>query len=497
MTFKFKKYANIGVFMLLCVLAYQSSAQDIAEEASAANSLSPIYSLQTNNLLRYLGFKFNSDQPIDQEAAKTDWLSLHGQITYIDMWHPSVRNTSLHQVQSDSNSLKQQAEKKETFDTTFLIGIRLAENTALYLNPEIDQGFGFANTVGVAGFPSGAAYKVGQAEPYGRFPRAFIRQTFNLDGEKELIEEGPNQFANEVMHNNVIVTVGKFSVVDVFDTNRYSHDPRADFMNWAILDSGAYDYAADSWGFTYGLAIEWRQDDWTLRTGLFDLSTVPNSELLDSKFKQFEWVNEVERRYKLADRDGSLKLLAYVNHAYMGNYAEAVSLSLNAGTTSACPSLDLSATPSTSCVRRYASQGGFALNLEQELSKSVGVFARLSANQGKKETYDFTDINQSLSGGVVFQGASWGRGGDTIGVAGVVNALTTDAKNYFSTGGMGVLVGDGWLNYGQEKIFETFYNARLTSHISTALDFQYILNPGYNKDRGPVPVLGLRLHVDF
>jgi high affinity Mn2+ porin len=137
------------------------------------------------------------------------------------------------------------------------------------------------------------------------------------------------------------------------------------------------------------------------------------------------------------------------------------------------------------------------LNLEQELSKSVGLFARLSANQGKNETYDFTDINQSLSGGVVFQGASWGRGGDTIGVAGVVNDLTTDAKNYFSSGGMGVLVGDGWLNYGQEKIFETFYNARLSSHISSAIDFQYILNPGYNKDRGPVPVLGLRLHVDF
>ena len=241
MTFKFKKYANIGVFTLLFVLAYQSSAQDMTEEASVANSLSPIYSYQSNNLLRYLGFKFNPDQPKDQETDKTDWLSLHGQITYIDMWHPTIRNASLHQVQSDTNSLKEKAENKETFDATFLIGIRLAENTALYLNPEIDQGFGFANTVGVAGFPSGAAYKVGQVQPYGRFPRAFIRQTFNLGGEKELLEEGPNQFANEVTHNNVILTAGKFSVVDVFDTNRYSHDPRADFMYWAIVDAGAYD----------------------------------------------------------------------------------------------------------------------------------------------------------------------------------------------------------------------------------------------------------------
>jgi len=268
-------------------------------------------------------------------------------------------------------------------------------------------------------------------------------------------------------------------------------------MNWSILDSGAFDYAADSWGFTYGIAAEWRQDNWTLRTGLFDLSTVPNSEILDSSFKQYEWVNEIERRYLIGQREGSLKVLAYVNRGYMGSYSDAVSLAANSRTNAKCPTLFDSSPASTFCVRQYSSQGGMAINLEQEISRSAGFFARLSANKGNKETFEFTEINQSLAGGLVFQGSNWGRSGDTVGVAGVVNALSQDARKYFSAGGMGVLIGDGWQNYGQEIISETYYNARLTDHITSSLDFQYVVNPAYNRDRGPVSIVGIRLHLDF
>jgi high affinity Mn2+ porin len=444
-----------------------------------------------------MDFSLSRDSFGEANKSQYDWLSLHTQLTYLSMWHDSIKNKSQNQIQPGANNLDPASELKSTFDATLLVGFRLAEHTAFFVNPEIDQGFGLSNTVGLAGFPSGSAYKVGQKEPYGRIPRAFLRQTFNLGGEKELIEEGPNQFANEVTHNNLTLTVGKFSVVDIFDTNRYSHDPRADFMNWSVLDSGAFDYAADSWGFTYGLAAEWRQENWTLRTGLFDLSSIPNSEKLDSSFKQYEWVNEIERRYFVGQREGSLKLLAYVNRGFMGSYIDAVSLAVNSRTSANCPTLASSSPASTSCVRQFASQGGIALNLEQELSRSTGFFARLSANQGKKETYDFTEINQSLAAGLVFQGSSWGRGGDTVGTAGVVNALTADARKYFSAGGVGILIGDGWQNYGQEMISETYYNARLSNHITSSLDFQYVVNPAYNRDRGPVSILGIRLHLEF
>jgi high affinity Mn2+ porin len=430
-------------------------------------------------------------------ALELSWLSLHGQLTFLNMWHPAVKNASTNQVVPGTNSLQPSTENKETFDTTFLVGIHLSESAAFFINPEIDQGYGFTDTLGIAGFPNGAAYKVGQFQPYGRIPRAFYRQTLNLGGEAEFIEEGPNQFAKEITHNNLTLTAGKFSVVDVFDTNRYAHDPRADFLNWSIVDSGAFDYAADSWGFTYGLALELRQENWTLRAGLFDLSNVPNSEILDSTFKQFEMVSELERRHQFAQREGSLKLLGFVNRGNMGSYSDAVNLALNSGTTTACPSLAMSEPPSTACVRHHSQQGGLAINLEQELSPTLGLFAKLSANQGKKETFEFTDINQSFATGLVFQGVAWGRGGDTVGVAGVVNGLSEQARSYFSAGGMGVLVGDGWLNYGQEKITELFYNSHLTQRLSAALDVQYVINPAYNRDRGPVSIVGARVHYDF
>ena len=159
--------------------------------------------------------------------------------------------------------------------------MRLWQGAELWVNPEIDQGFGLANTLGVAGFPSGEAYKVGQTYPYARLPRTFIRQTIDLGGETQKVDAGANQFAGSETANRLVITVGKFAVTDIFDTNKYAHDPRNDFMNWALVDTGTFDYAADSWGYTYGAAVEWYQGSWTLRGGVFDLSIIPNSPDLD------------------------------------------------------------------------------------------------------------------------------------------------------------------------------------------------------------------------
>ena len=214
-------------------------------------------------------------------APDPDIVNFHGQTTFLEQAYPAFRSPY-----QGPNSLPGGGQGRETWDASLFAGVRLWRGAELWINPEIDQGFGLANTLGVAGFPSGEAYKVGQTYPYARLPRAFIRQTIDLGGESGKVEPGTNQFAGSQTANRLVLTVGKLAVVDIFDTNKYAHDPRNDFMNWAIVDTGTFDYAADAWGYTYGATAEWYQGNWTVRGGLFDLSIVPNSPDLDPSFRQ-------------------------------------------------------------------------------------------------------------------------------------------------------------------------------------------------------------------
>ena len=179
----------------------------------------------------------------------------------------------------------------------YFIGIKLWKGAEFWIDPEFNQGFGLSNTKGIAGFPSGASFKVGSAVPYARIQRFFLRQTIDLGGKTQKVEADQNQFAGSNTTDRLVFTVGKFSISDVFDQNKYAQNPRKDFMNWALIDAGSYDYAADAWGYTYGAAAEWYQGPWTLRGGVFDISTVPNGTDLDTTFSQFQLDGEIERRY--------------------------------------------------------------------------------------------------------------------------------------------------------------------------------------------------------
>jgi high affinity Mn2+ porin len=417
--------------------------------------------------------------PIAHADAPETW-SLHGQLTFVEQYHPAF-----HAPYSGSNSLGPQTTGRETFDATLFAGVRPWEGGEIWIDPEIDQGFGLSNTLGVAGFVSGEAYKVGKADPYFRLQRLFFRQTFDLGGETERVDPDANQLGGVRTADNLVFTAGKLSVTDVFDTNAYAHDPKSDFLNWALIDSGAFDYAADAWGYSYGAAAEWTQSWWTLRGGLFDLSRVPNSTKLVRGFGEFELDGEFEERHTLWGAPGKLKLLALLNRGRMGSYADALRLAQQTGTA-----------PDTALVRRYASKPGFALNLEQQVDDSLGAFARLSANDGSEEAYEFTEINRSLAAGLSLKGTGWQRPNDTIGAAFVVDALSDHARDYFAAGGLGILIGDGRLpHYGYEHIFETYYSAAVTDWLNLAADYQFVVNPAYNRDRGPVSVLGLRLHA--
>lgn len=411
-----------------------------------------------------------------------DW-ALHVQTTIVYQYHPAFRSPY-----QGTNSLAPSAQGKETFDLTLYAGARLWQGAEFWVNPEIDQGFGLSSTLGVAGFPSGEAYKVGASQPYGRLHRAFLRQTINLGGDATEVEADLNQLAGTESADRVVLTLGKFSVVDLFDENDYAHDSRSDFLNWSLIDSAAFDYAANAWGYTYGVAVEWYQASWTLRVGLFDLSTVPNSTQLDPRFlPQYQIVAEVEKRYDLSGQPGIARLLGFATHGNMGEYNQATALAEATGQPA-----DIAA------VRSPHTKYGMAFNLQQQLAPDLGLFARLSAQQGKYEAFDFTDVSQSYAFGLSMSGERWQRSDDNFGVGAAVNRESGAANRFFDAGGLGILVGDGQLpRPGSERVLEMYYRYSLAKGVQLSLDYQYIDHPAYNRDRGPVSVFGLRLHVQI
>ena len=419
---------------------------------------------------------------VPSEVAAPEPWNLHGQLTFVKQYHPSF--TSPYQ---GTNSLSPGSNGEATTDLTLFAGVRLWNRGAFYIDPEIDQGFGLSNTLGAAGFPSSEAYKVGKSKPYFRLQRAFFRQRFDLGGDSHPILSGANELGGTQTADNVTVTVGKLSVVDIFDTNAYAHDPRSDFLNWSVIDAAAFDYAADAWGYTVGGVVEWTQSWWTVRGGLFDLSDVPNSKTLEPGFKEFALIGEIERRYELGGHPGKLKVLGFLNHGRMGSYSDAVNLGRATG-----------APPDTALVRHFASRPGLALNLEQEIRPDLGVFARLSVNDGSREAYEFTDVNWSASVGFLLKGNQWNRADDSVGLAVAVNGISAAARAYFAAGGLGILIGDGQLPHaGAENIVETFYSMRVVEHLPVSADYQYVVHPAYNRDRGPVSIFALRLHAEF
>jgi high affinity Mn2+ porin len=411
---------------------------------------------------------------------ETDNFAVHGQTTFLEQYVAPFRSPY-----AGTNSLAPN-QGRETWDATAFVGWRPWSGAELWVDPEIDQGFGLSSTVGVAGFPSGEAYKVGAAVPYARLPRAFFRQTIDLGGETQKVDTGINQFSGSQTADRLVITLGKLSVTDVFDNNKYAHDPRNDFMNWTIADTGTFDYAADAWSYTYGGAVEWYKDQWTFRGGLFDLSSVPNSPDLDPQFGQFQWVGEIEHRHELWGQPGKIAVTGFLTRGRMGSYADAIQLAQLTG-----GAADITA------VRHYDSRGGVSVNIEQQVASDLGVFARAGLANGDIEPYEFTDVDQTVAAGLSLSGNRWGRPDDTVGLAGVVNGISSEHQAYLTAGGLGILVGDGMLPHpGPEQIIETYYSLPV-SYFKLTFDYQLIVNPGYNRDRGPASVIATRLHAQF
>jgi high affinity Mn2+ porin len=448
-----------------------------------------------------LGLNYRFDDPTRPAAFAPsrfvpvmDIVAVHGQATFTDQGYPSFRSPY-----EGPNSLSGGGQNRETFDLTLSVGVKLWQGAEFWANPEIDQGFGFDNTHGVAGFPSGESYKLGSAYPYARLQRAFLRQTINLGGDvenvgtTEKVDDDFYQFAGTRSTDRLVLTVGRFGIADIFDTNKYANNPKVDFLNWSMINAGTFDYAGDGWGYSYGAAAEWYTGRWTLRAGIFDLSNTPaggdspTGYALDPTFQQFELVGEVEERHELWGQPGKIKITGYLERGSMGDYSDAVALAQATGQPA-----DINA------VRSYTSRPGVSMNVEQQVNDIFGLFFRAGWADGHKEPWDFTDVDRTVQGGVSINGKSWGRPDDTIGIGGIVNGISNDHIAFLNAGGLGILIGDGQLtNYGTERILEAYYSYAMTPSTRFTLDYQLVGNPGYNADRGPANIFAARAHWQF
>jgi high affinity Mn2+ porin len=424
----------------------------------------------------------NGGNSADSWAIDPSSWNVHGQLTFIEQGYPAFR--SPYQGQ---NSLTGANQIQNTTSATAFLGYRPRDGTEIYVNPELMQGFGLDNTLGVAGFPNGEAQKSNFPMPRIDIARVFVRQTFGLGGEQETIEDGPNQLAGKQDISRITVTAGRFAVLDIFDGNIYSHDPRADFLNWNMYCCGSYDVTMDKIGYTWGAAAELNQKSWAIRAGYFLVPAVSNDNSYDTRIAEHgEYIGELELRYSLFSQPGRLRLMGWANIANMGSYADALAMP---ATTPNFP--DITQT------RRVRTNYGLVVNLEQAITSELGIFSRASWSPGRVEIIGWTDCDESLSFGAVLRGNAWGRPDDKIGVAGVVEGLSPVARAYFAAGGLGILIGDGQLNYRPEQILEAFYAYSLNKWATLTFDYQFVANPGYNADRGPVSIFSGRLHAQF
>ncbi len=405
--------------------------------------------------------------------------NLHIQSTVGAQGHPSFPAEY-----SGANSLTPGASIKDTVSVDVMGGVRLWRGGEFFGDIVIWQGYGLSNTLGMAGFPNGEAFRIGRTYPDAYLCRAFVRETIGFGGEKETADDAPFELHGSKDVRNLTFTVGHLSAKDIFDNNAYANDSRSQFMNWALMANDAWDYPADTLGFTNGAAAELNMRTWSGRLGIFQVSKVANGLRMDWNLANaWSAVAEVERRYSPRGHAGTLRLLAYDERAHMGSYQETLN--------------DPSLGEDIFLTAAYRDKYGFGINLDQEIRKNLGAFLRLGWNDGKNQTYEFTDVDRTATAGLSLKGARWRRPEDTVGLGVVVNGVSAAHRQYLAAGGLGITVGDGSLDYRAERIAETYYGWKIAKHFQLTLDYQFAQDPAYNHVRGPVNLLAMRFHTEF
>jgi hypothetical protein len=418
-------------------------------------------------------------QPADGDER---W-NAHVQTTYVRQLKPAFSSPY-----EGANSLRGVSEASYSATATASFGWRPWRGTELYFDPEAAQGVPFSGLLGLAGFPNGELAKTSGSHPTFYRARLFVRQTFALGGDTDAVASAAHQLAGRVARRRIVVTAGNLSVLDLFDANAYAHDPRTQFLNWALMTHAAYDYPADSRGYSTGAAVEYFDDGWSLRAARFQVPREPNQLRLDTRLgRHYGDQVELARDYRWGMQSGTARLLAFRLRAVMARYDDALAL---AGQNGDVPTLGPARTTEQS-------KAGVGVAFEHRLTPDVGLFARWMRADGKTETYAFTEVDRSVSAGVSVGGAAWRRSGDRLGLAMAESALSKAHRAFLSQGGTTFFLGDGRLRYRPEQIIEAYYSAALFEGAALTADWQHLRHPGYNADRGPVNVYGFRFHLEL
>jgi hypothetical protein len=414
------------------------------------------------------------------------WIS--GQENVVLQGHPAFAAQY-----SGPNSLTNWAQSATTHILTLYTGYQLTHTTEVLADMEDATGGGIGNANGLAGYTNMDSVRLANGVALSKGPylaRFMLRQIFPMSGERVDAERDELHLAISLPARRIELRVGKFDMVDFFDLNTYGSDPHLQFLNWTVDSNGAYDYAANTRGYTDAALLEYDNHWWTVRFAEALMPKTANGQFLDADIARARAENlELEARGKrIVHRAGTVRLLSYLNHANMGNYEKAIAEFLNHETT----------TPDIVATRQQGRHKyGFGLNFEQEIAPQVGVFGRLGWSDGRNESFAYTEDDRTAELGVFAMGNSWHRRDDRAGAAVVGNGIVAAHQQYLALGGLGFVLGDGRLTYGHEKIFESLYTAHLWRGFSATYDFQHINDPGYNQARGPVAVSSLRFHTEF
>jgi high affinity Mn2+ porin len=419
-------------------------------------------------------------QIVATDTLRQQRWNIHFQSTVVGQWHPAF-----HAPYAGQNSLISHEGAKVSITTTLFAGVRLWKGAEVYFNPEISGGEGLSQALGVAGALNGETFRVGSATPKVYVARLFFRQYIALSKDYEWVDNDANQLHVKRPVSYLSILVGRINAADYFDNNSVAHDARKQFLNWGLMAAGAWDYPANTRGYTYGAAIEYVHKKWGVRYGIATLPNTANGSNMNFDLsKASAHVLEAEGGWTLKKNlEGKLRILGFANVANMGNYKLAT----------------LMDTPDVATTRKYSrTKFGFGINAEQQVTPFASVFARYSWSDGQNETWVFTEIDRSFSAGAMTSGKYWKRPLDNMGLALLVNGLSHAHRDYLAKGGYGFIIGDGKLNYAAEFVLEYYYSfAVYKDYIFISPDYQFVLNPAYNKDRGPVSAFGVRVHAEF
>jgi len=418
------------------------------------------------------------------------WIS--GQVNLVSQWHPTF-----HSPYQGPNSLTPESQDATSRVLTLLTGVEVSGTTEFLFDLQETGGHGIGEALGIAGFTNLDVVRNPTLSKAPYVAQLMWHQIIPLGREKTPSERTPISLLTQLPARRLEIRFGKLSLVDFFDVNTYGSDSNFQFMNWALDNNGAYDYAADTRGFTYAAMVEYDDRHWAARFAEALMPKVANGIHLDADLGRARSENaELELHHTfLPKREAVLRLLGYANHANMGIYKVAIEKFLFGQTPCATGAVcrpDITAHP-----LQTTTKYGFGVNVEQPLTDWLGAFARWGWNEGQHESYAYTEVDETEQAGVGTLGSKWKRKVDRAGLAFISNGISRDHQQYLALGGLGFLLGDGKLNYGRENIVEGYYTLHLWRGVFTSLDLQHINNPGYNRDRGPVLAAALRLHVEF